>query len=251
MMSAPVDVLIAVPARDEATLIGRCLTSVLAAVRVARAADVVHRATVAVGAHRCRDETAALADRLLSDAAEVASVVITDAEVAPVGAVRTKLVHRALAVTALDRTRSWLFSTDADSSVPADWMTTGLRLAHDSSAAMVVGLVDLAEPVDHGLLLAHDRLIKAGIRPDGTHTHVYAANLAIRLDVFAEVGGFPSVLCGEEHALLARVEAAGHRVLRTTSWRVATSSRTKGRAVGGLGDLLGRLAADEPWERTA
>ena len=48
---------------------------------------------------------------------------------------------------------------------------------------------------------------------------------------------------GEEHALLAAVRAAGHPILRTIDWRVATSGRTRGRAQDGLGDLLGRLAA--------
>jgi hypothetical protein len=147
-----------------------------------------------------------------------------------------------------------LFSTDADSRVPADWLAAGLRHAAKAKVGMVVGLVDLLEvETDARLRQAHARLVQAGIRANGSHEHVYAANLAVRIDVFDAVGGFPAVANGEEHALLATVEAAGHPVLRTSAWRVGTSGRTRGRAEGGLGDLLGRLASsiEEPLDRTA
>lgn len=45
--------------------------------------------------------------------------------------------------------------------------------------------------------------------PHGNYRHVYAANLAVRLDVFTAVGGFPARRHGEEHGLLAAVRAAG------------------------------------------
>ena len=106
---------------------------------------------------------------------------------------------------------------------------------------MVVGLIELIDS-SPTVRLAHDRLVLAGIHRDGSHDHVYAANLAIRLSTYEAVSGFPGVANGEEHALLAAVRTAGHPILRTIDWRVATSGRTRGRAQDGLGDLLGRLA---------
>ena len=75
-----------------------------------------------------------------------------------------------------------------------------------------------------------------------THGHAYAANLGVRADGFAQVGGFPPVVCGEEHALLARLRGADLRVVSPNDVRVRTSARTRGRAAGGLADLLSALA---------
>ncbi len=251
-MSGPVDVLVAVPARDEAERIEACLRSVLTAIRLARLRGVIREASVAVAAHHCRDDTAARARQLLGDA-DVASRVWEWEDPAPVGAVRTGLVNRSRPeprAGSMDST--WLFSTDADTMVPPSWIVEGLRLADSASATVVAGLVDLLD-VDPPLRAAHDQLVRAGIRADGTHDHVYAANLAVRMDVFDSVGGFPSVPNGEEHALVASAESSGHPVLRTTHWRVRTSGRTHGRARDGLGDLLGRLARStvEPLGRSA
>ncbi|WP_181780584.1 glycosyltransferase family 2 protein [Pseudonocardia pini] len=73
--------------------------------------------------------------------------------------------------------------------------------------------------------------------------HVYAANLGVRGEAFRQVGGFPAVVHGEEHALLARLRAHGFRVVVAPDVRVRTSSRTRGRATGGLADLLRGMGA--------
>jgi hypothetical protein len=57
------------------------------------------------------------------------------------------------------------------------------------------------------------------------------------------VGGFPAVPHGEEHALLARLQEAGYRVVRPPDVRVRTSARTTGRATAGLAALLDGLGA--------
>ena len=41
----------------------------------------------------------------------------------------------------------------------------------------------------------------------------------MRADAFLRVGGYPGVIAGEEHALLARLRHAGHRVLSPTDVR--------------------------------
>lgn len=234
-MNSPPDVLVAIPARDEAARIQACVLSVLAAVRFARGRGMIGRATVAVAAHRCRDDTATRARSVLSTAPDVTSSILTIDEVMPVGSVRAEVIRQA------GTQHEWLFSTDADSIVPPSWISSGLRLAGRASASMIVGLVDLTD-VSPSVRVAHDQLVRAGVHADGSHDHVYAANLAVRLSTYTAVGGFPAVANGEEHALLAAVSGAGYPVLRTSAWRVATSGRTRGRARDGLGDLLGRLA---------
>ena len=89
---------------------------------------------------------------------------------------------------------------------------------------------------------AYDRLLREKTQGD-THHHVYGANLAVRADAYLDVGGFPHAVHGEDQALVDALEAAGHRLLRTTAVTVVTSGRLVGRATGGLAD---RLASLEP-----
>ena len=173
-MSPTPDVLVAIPARNEAERIEACLHSVLAAIRLARLRGVVGAATVAVAAHRCRDDTAAVAGSVLGSATDVASLVWESDEAMPVGAVRSGLIRSVLSPRArpdphqdtaflvfrtdreaclvlflvqaasgsgladarggwrlgsrAEHCSGWLFSTDADSCVAPDWITTGLDL---------------------------------------------------------------------------------------------------------------------------
>ncbi|MET0188870.1 MAG: hypothetical protein ABW212_07740, partial [Pseudonocardia sediminis] len=75
---------------------------------------------------------------------------------------------------------------------------------------------------------------------------LYAANLGVRAAPFGEVGGFPAVVSGEEHALLDLLRRAGHRLVTGADIIVRTSARTQGRAAGGLADLLRERAAERP-----
>ena len=120
------DVLVAIPARNEAELIADCLTAVREAGQYALAAGPVRRVRVAVAAHRCTDDTAAIARRQLSDVGHLIDhLVIELDEPAPVGRLRTLLIERAMTkAPALDPEWTWVFSTDADSVVPPGWVTS-------------------------------------------------------------------------------------------------------------------------------
>ncbi|MFG2833250.1 hypothetical protein ACGFWI_38470 [Streptomyces sp. NPDC048434] len=76
------------------------------------------------------------------------------------------------------------------------------------------------------------------------HPHVHGANLGVAAEVYQEVGGFPALPIGEDHALVSALERNGHRVLRTPHCPVETSSRLRPRAVGGFGAHLAQLAAE-------
>jgi hypothetical protein len=238
------DVLVAVPARDEQRQVGACLASVAAALRQARDAGTARRVAVAVAVHRSSDGTAAVVEGSLAAMADLEVYHHVDEDSATVGEVRHRLVSAACAALGLtagdDR---WLLSTDADSVVPSDWVTAMLAHAQTAAARCVAGLVDLEGWLAHpAAAAAYEQLLRDGVDGDG-HRHVYAANLAVRLDAYAAAGGFPFVLHGEDHGLVSRVRDLGGRILPVHAPVVRTSGRMPGRARHGLGDLLLSLTA--------
>ena len=238
------DVLVAVPARDEQRQVGECLASVATALRQARAAGVAERVAVAVAVHRSSDGTAAAVEESLAAMPDLEAYHHVDEDSATVGEVRHHLVSAACAALGLEaQPDRWLLSTDADSVVPPDWVTAMLAHADTTAAFCVAGLVDLEGWQGHpAAATAYEQIVRDGLDGDG-HRHVYAANLAVRLDAYAAAGGFPFVLHGEDHGLVSRVRDLGGRVLPVHSPVVRTSGRMPGRARQGLGDLLLSLTA--------
>ncbi len=234
-MTPIVAVGVVVPARDEEDRIGGCVASIrraLAAVPVASAVCVV--------LDRCTDATAARAAAAHRGPGSLDLL----AHHAPgtVGALRNRGVDRLLRrLDAYPPSGVWLLSTDADTTVDPGWVADHLRHAADGAHA-VAGLADLddADGLTPAARRAYGRILGDGTRGDG-HTHVYGANLGIRADTFRSVGGFPHVRHGEDHGLVARVRAGGFRVVTALDGRVRTSARTRGRADGGLADLLAGL----------
>lgn len=236
------DVLVAVPAHDEAATIEACLASVIRAATVALRHGTIANAYVSVLAHRCSDDTAARARAALGGRSDVRWLVTTCDRPLQVGSVRAEAVARALARwPQIDPARAWLFNTDADSVVPPRWFDKTLAVAQLQHADAVAGMVEVVDW--HGSMPARERylrLVEAGLRSDG-HTHAYAANLAVRLTTYQRAGGFPASPHGEEHALLDAIRGAGGRVASSRTPLVRTSGRVPGRAPMGLGALLGRL----------
>ncbi|WP_141631368.1 glycosyltransferase [Mobilicoccus pelagius] len=238
----PVDVVVAIPAHDEEAYIASCLASVTRALAHAHRVGTVRAARILVSAHRCGDDTAARAHVALTGLPSwCAGEVVVDEMPPPVGAVRHRLLARADDLPGT----TWMFSTDADSRVPLDWVTEMLAAAHPTGgprAAAVAGLVDVEHwHADPAAREAYTRLVEAGLTPTG-HGHVYAANLVVRLADYRAVGGFPAPEHGEEHGLVAALRASGRHVATPRHPSVATSGRTPGRAAHGLGELLARIA---------
>ncbi|GAA1855401.1 glycosyltransferase family A protein [Pseudonocardia ailaonensis] len=213
---------VVVPARDEGDRIEACLRSVLAALD-----RVAVPSAVCVVADRCTDDTAA--------AAAPFADVVRNGRPRTIGELRNLGAHRVLARLPAD---AWLLGTDADTVVPPTWAADHLRHARLGADA-VAGLADLDDPhvLPADVLSRYAELLGSGSE------HAYAANLGVRAAAFRAVGGFPAVVHGEEHALLARLRAAGYRVVTAAGIRVRTSARTDGRAEGGLADLLRRLGS--------
>jgi cellulose synthase/poly-beta-1,6-N-acetylglucosamine synthase-like glycosyltransferase len=136
-------------------------------------------------------------------------------------------------------TDTWVATTDADTIVPADWLSS--HAVHWSQGDhAVAGVVDLLD--DHDAVrnvfsrhyaLGHD-----------SHGHVHGANLGIRADAYLSVEGFPPVDLAEDHALWQALRHAGFTCRSSVALRVATSARLTGRAVGGFADTLRVLMSE-------
>lgn len=263
---------IAIPARNEADLLPSALFAARQAVITALDAGVISTAVISLVVHRSTDRTQELADAFAAMvAAEFGSavdpaaadgvakprltmIVSVDDDAGSPGAVRTLAIEAAQrAGGPVDPTGVWIFSTDADSTVPADWITGTLAAA--GPAVALVGMVELADGhLGPKARARHDEIVRrgaaggrdraAGEREQLAHDHVYGANLAVRLDAYLAVGGFSDLPHGEDHELIRRLIQAGVTILCTLTPRVRTSDRTQGRATGGLADLLARLESE-------
>ncbi len=148
-----------------------------------------------------------------------------------------------------------LFTTDADSRVPPDWITRYTTLIQDGCDA-VAGMAVLS-PDDHADIpasLMHRNALEERYAnlldeleaitdplvhdPWPRHYGASGANMAVRANVLRSLHDFPATPCGEDRQLMATLERADHRVRHDTRTRVQTSGRLFGRAVGGKADTL-------------
>jgi glycosyltransferase involved in cell wall biosynthesis len=214
---------VVIPARNEQQLIGRCLESVAVAAARSRALPRRTPVDVVVVADSCTDDTAAIAR-------SVAGVTVIETAVASVGAARRIGVAAALAASAARSDRLWIANTDADSIVPAHWLTGQAAIARRGPELML-GTVT-PEFAD---LSAEQQDAWRARRTVG---EVHGANLGIRADRYLAVGGFAPLAEHEDVDLVARCVAAGVAPLATDSCDVTTSGRQVGRTPGGYARFL-------------
>ncbi|WP_395638670.1 glycosyltransferase [Pseudolysinimonas sp.] len=220
---------VVVPARDESEHIDACLTAITLA---AGWAEVP--VTVVVVADGCLDDTAARARRH-------PGVTVLETPGSNVGGARA-----AGSRLALRRGASWLAHTDADSVVPANWITTQLDLAR-GGAEVVIGAVhprfaDLTAEEVEWWHRTHDDGQALG--------NIHGANLGMTAAAYRRVGGFLSLPEHEDTDLVSRLRRSGAVVAATERGSVETSGRHVGRTPGGyaryLREDLPRIAAVNP-----
>lgn len=212
-------VVVVVPVRDEAERIAACLDSLAAAID--RVADGQRVRTVVV-LDRCTDATEDIVaaypwvEPVLSSAGRV-------------GAARAIGVRHALGRERVAPESIWVATTDADSRVPADWLSHQLALAANG-ADLFRGLV---EPDSEECGPAAYEAWSAGyVQADG-HAHVHGANLGVRGDAYALCGGFDQLAAFDEDVTLTRTAQRKRlRVVASAQARVATSGRLRGRVDG-------------------
>lgn len=219
---------VVVPARDEERLVGRCLESVHRSVAELAAAHPGVSCSVTVVLDACRDDT----ERVVRGFGDVEAVATT------AGAVG---VARALGVESAcrgdDPDRTWVSTTDADTEVPAHWLTTQVDLA-TQGYDLIVGSVS-PEPGDlDPRALAH---WWARHRIGEGHAHVHGANLGFLLAAYREAGGYEPVRRDEDVRLVRAIRATGRAHVATARMQVTTSGRCVTRAPGGFGSYLQAL----------
>ncbi len=223
---------IVVPACDEAAHIGATIDSLRASLSHCHG---IEDSWIAVVCDNCSDGTAARAREALRDGGEVIECAV-------------KCVGRARRVGAgavlkrfrgIDTRGLWIANTDADTTVPLDWIHTQLHFANEGWTA-IAGIVRVQDiDGDSGEIVA--RLFDDyQVAADGSHPHVHGANLGVRADVYLNVGGWSPLSLAEDHCLWERVKRAGWSTLSTSRLMVTTSGRLTGRAAGGFADTLRR-----------
>ena len=226
---------VVVPARDEQVLLPGCLDALGAAVERARAGGVVDVQVVVV-LDRCTDDSGAVVAAAAAERPWVRGVQIEAGNVGLARSVGCAQVLRTADPTRLDRL--WLASTDADSRVPADWLTRQLAFAAEG-AEVVLGTVDVVDWADHPAHVER-RWRSAYVAADG-HPHVHGANVGCRADAYVAAGGFGALSSDEDVALVSALDRAQRRTVRTAAIPVLTSARRVARAHGGFAGFLAQL----------
>ncbi|MEU8953243.1 glycosyltransferase [Streptomyces sp. NPDC048518] len=284
---APAALAVVVPAHDEQHRIGTCLHSLRRA--AARTAPVP--VLIVVAADACTDATAAVAADAGAEVVEIDARNVGAARAAgadhamerlagagerpaePEERLREAWARPAAGRPAVGRFAEpwerlaepwarpaagqgvWLAMTDADTTVPEDWLIHQMAWARRGYDA-VLGTIRLAPARTGSLVVARHDADYFRTRPltgratAWEHPHVHGANMGLRAAAYRRVGGFAALPTGEDRDLVGRLVASGHRVARTDQHPVRTAARLRGRAPGGLADLLMTLRPPV-WERPA
>ncbi len=242
------NVVVAIPARDEGNGISRTLTA-LAAQNYPRPFEVL------VMANNCQDDTAAQA-RAVAQQQPGLSLCVLEVTLPPeqanvVGARRLALDTGA----EMAGKDGIVVSTDADSEADPDWLGALVAPLEQGWAASA-GRIQLRRAERHALPLPLRAvyLLDTGYRqaaaqlrhrvaclnePAPTHWQHFGANLALTVRAYRAVGGLPDVSCLEDMALVAALARADLPLCHTHAARVYTSARLSGRVPVGLSTQLG------------
>ena len=221
---------VVVPVRDEAVLLGGCLSSLVAAVEVASRAGL--RCEVRVVLDACTDES--------RDVARASGFATLTSAAGRVGAARAAGVADARrARRAVRSDRVWIANTDADSRVPLAWLTHQRALSR--IADVYIGTVQPDFDDLTGIHRTHWMSTHTKGKPNG---HVHGANLGVRASAYLDAGGFAPIGEHEDVDLVARCRNLGAVVIASDEAEVVTSGRFIGRTPGGYAGYLDRQARD-------
>jgi glycosyltransferase involved in cell wall biosynthesis len=224
-----------VPARNEESLLARCLRSVL---RACQALPSNVTCDIIVVVDSSTDRTREIAEKLLASDGAVFCI-----EAGIVGKTRAAAAEAAFESYRGPLDRHWLAHTDADSEVPSDWLLEQLILA-ESGVRAVAGTVDVDSFAEHSHLVPRRFRQSYQIDDDGSHPHVHGANLGVRADLYRLAGGWREISTGEDHDLWSRIKEVDPSCRSCSHFPVITSGRRQGRAPAGFADAL--AAHNEP-----
>lgn len=238
---------VVVPAKDEEADLPDCLDALTSAVDRWEEQHTQGSAAVVVVADRCADRTVEIARAKAEEDPRfhVLELGPTTPGASSVGRARDLGArHGRDLFPDMPGERLWVASTDADTRVPAGWLTglavlgTGVDVA-DAEGALVLGTVDLVD-ADPALR----QVWAAGYEHREGHPHVHGASMGLTWARYEAAGGFPHLTEHEDVRLVEAVRAQGAPVVATDRVRVATSARLHGRSPGGFAGHLAALPVD-------
>jgi glucosyl-3-phosphoglycerate synthase len=242
------EAVVVVPARDEAPRIAACLQALSTQLDVAASSY-----EVILILDGCRDHTLQVVQQVTRDLHQPAFHTVTLPRSQGVGRARRLGMDIACGrLMQVGRCDGLIASTDADTTVAADWLSAQLALV-SSGAEAIGGLIELdaaeRQVLDPQAIAVRERSAAqrltrafAQTADEGTveHHHFSGASLALTAAAYRRCGGLPVRAALEDEALaqaLTRQDIAIHRSRRV---RVRTSARTDGRAPRGLAQDLAR-----------
>jgi hypothetical protein len=225
---------VVLPIHNEEQYIATALDGVARA--MAGLPHTVRRALVLV-LDACHDSSEALArdwaDRLRKGGSPILPLIIETSS-ANVGAARRlgceTLLHE---WDGLDADSIWVATTDADSQVPPNWLSTQVD-AHERGVDLWSGRVDVDDWSDHHWQTAARWKSQY---EDELHP-IHGASLGFNGSHYVAAGGFPPVQTGEDRALYAAMASKGALIHHDTTTMVITSARRVGRAPYGFSAAL-------------
>ncbi|MET0239198.1 MAG: glycosyltransferase [Sphingobium sp.] len=215
---------------------------------------------VSIAINNTTDESIAVVEAAGNLHADRLAIHVTEAHFPPdlahAGSARRLAMDEGIALLA-GAQEAILVSTDADARPPADWLSN-IAAAFARGADLVGGSIEIDEedgalpPAVRGLRAAWDRYwakvrtIEDEVDPlswdpaprHGDHT---GASLAIGADVYRACGGVPVIPTGEDRALVRAALTIGARLAHPANVRIRVSSRTDGRAEGGMATAMQQL----------
>jgi GT2 family glycosyltransferase len=242
---------VAIPVRDEAERIGRCLAALS---RQSLPAD-----HIVLLLNNCTDRTAEVVKELPPAHHKLHIIECSlDESLASAGIARAMAMkHATSLVDSLPRDEAVILTTDADAEVPHNWMEANLRAIEQGADAVCgMAVIDPLEALliprhlheDDAREVAYRRLLDETaslILPDSAdpwprHTEDSGASIAIRASMLRRVGGVPCLHSGEDRALIERLRLIDARVRHDPKISVIVSGRVEGRAQGGMADTIRR-----------
>ena len=229
MVASTAQILVVVPARNEQHRIHRCLEALhITVANLARdGTGNAPSVRIVVVLDRCTDDTASIVGRW-------PQVHTLHTAFGRVGAARAAGVAYGVNTCTVEAAQLWIACTDADSTVPPQWLTHHRHYA-DTGADVLLGMVrphpDELSPEEQRRWLARHDL-------SDQHSHVHGANLGIRGRPYLQVGGFADLAADEDVDLVDRLRRAGARIRSTGGAPVTTSARLTGRTPSGFATYL-------------
>lgn len=195
----------------------------------------------------CTDRGVVIAEAFFAEHTLAGGLSVIHRSVRP-NAGRARGASAELAISHLDGcSEAILLTTDADTVPASDWVARSVDalrfvdvIAGYTSRDRTTDLLsrDALETYLEDLHGLRRRIDRIPYDPAPSHPWVGGANLGMRLTAYRALGGFRQLETSEDNDLVDRARHAGLRVRHAREVRVTTSSRTTGRARGGLADAL-------------